>query len=149
MTPTDYVIERQLKPEARRDVIAAIRKNGLTPTAMIDVSDGLSSELLHICKQSGTGVKIYENKLPVDAQTEAVAAEMNMDATMLAMNGGEDYELLFTIPAEQVEIAGKMQEISIIGQITDEPEVYTLIGRNAGSARISAQGWNAYGNGKG
>ena len=145
----DYVIERQLKPEARRDVIAAIRKNGLTPTAMIDVSDGLSSELLHICKQSGTGVKIYENKLPVDAQTEAVAAEMNMDATMLAMNGGEDYELLFTIPAEQVEVAGKMQEISIIGQITNEPEVYTLIGRNAGSARISAQGWNAYGNGKG
>ncbi len=145
----DYVIERQLKPEARRDVIEAIRNSGLTPTAMIDVSDGLSSELLHICKQSGTGVKIYENKLPVDAQTEAVAAEMNMDATMLAMNGGEDYELLFTIPAEQVEVAGKMQEISIIGQITNEPEVYTLIGRNAGSARISAQGWNAYGNGKG
>lgn len=140
----DYVIERQLKPEARRDVIKAIREKKLTPTAMIDISDGLSSEILHICKQSGCGVKIYEGKIPVDAQTEAVAEEMHMDATMMAMNGGEDYELLFTIPAEQVEIAGNMPEISIIGQITDEPEVYTLIGRNAGSARISAQGWNAY-----
>lgn len=140
----DYVIERQLKPEARRDVIKAIREKGLNPTSMIDISDGLSSELLHICKQSGVGVKIYENKLPVDAQTEAVAEELNMDATMVAMNGGEDYELLFTIPADQVEIAGDMPEFAIIGQITDEPEVYTLIGRNAGSARISAQGWNAY-----
>ncbi len=140
----DYVIERQLKPEARRDVIKAIREKGLNPTSMIDISDGLSSELLHICKQSGVGVKIYENKLPVDAQTEAVAEELNMDATMVAMNGGEDYELLFTIPADQVENAGDMPEFAIIGQITDEPEVYTLIGRNAGSARISAQGWNAY-----
>lgn len=140
----DYVIERQLKPEARRDVIKAIREKGLNPTSMIDISDGLSSELLHICKQSGVGVKIYENKLPVDAQTEAVAEELNMDATMVAMNGGEDYELLFTIPADQVENAGDMPEFAIIGQITDEPEAYTLIGRNAGSARISAQGWNAY-----
>lgn len=140
----DYVIERQLKPEARRDVIKAIKEKGLKPTSMIDISDGLSSELLHICKQSGVGVKIYENKLPIDAQTEAVAEELNMDATMVAMNGGEDYELLFTIPADQVEIAGDMPEFAIVGQITDEPEVYTLIGRNAGSARISAQGWNAY-----
>lgn len=139
-----YVIGRQLKPEARRDVIAAIRQKGLTPTSMIDVSDGLSSELLHICKQSGCGVKIYESKLPVDEQTEAVANELHMDPTLIAMNGGEDYELLFTIPAEQVEIAGNMPEISIIGQITNEPGVYTLMGRVAGSTRISAQGWEAY-----
>lgn len=139
----DYVLERQLKPEARRDVIEALKKHQITPTAMIDVSDGLASDILHICKQSGCGVKIYENKLPLDAQTEEVAAELNMDATMIAMNGGEDYELLFTIPAEQVETAGSLQEFSIIGQITNEPEVYTLIGRNAGSVRISAQGWNS------
>lgn len=140
----DYVIGRQLKPEARREVIDMIKQSGLTPTAMIDISDGLSSELLHICKQSGCGVKIYESKLPVDPQTEAVATELNMDATLIAMNGGEDYELLFTIPAEQVEIAGNMAGISIIGQITNEPEVYTLMGRVAGSTRISAQGWEAY-----
>jgi len=144
LTKYDYVIGRQLKPEARREVISMIKESGLTPTAMIDISDGLSSELLHICKQSGCGVKIYESKLPVDEQTEAVATELNMDPTLIAMNGGEDYELLFTIPAEQVEIAGKMAGISIIGQITDEPDIYTLMGRVAGSTRISAQGWEAY-----
>lgn len=139
-----YVIGRQLKPEARRDIISRMKEVGLTPTAMIDISDGLSSELLHICKQSGCGVKIYESKLPVDEQTETVANELHMDPTLIAMNGGEDYELLFTIPADQVEIAGNMQEISIIGQITNEPGVYTLMGRVAGSTRISAQGWEAY-----
>jgi thiamine-monophosphate kinase len=111
---------------------------------MIDISDGLSSEIIHICKQSGCGVKLFEDKLPLDAQTIMVAQELNMEPTLFAMNGGEDYELLFTIPAEQAKMAAQLNEISVIGQITSEPEVYQLMGRHHGSTTISAQGWNAY-----
>jgi thiamine-monophosphate kinase len=140
----DYVIERQLKPEARRDVIKKLAEAGLTPTSMIDISDGLSSEIIHICKQSGCGVKLFEDKIPVDAQTIAVAQELNMEPTLFAMNGGEDYELLFTLPSTEKTKISQVKEISIIGQITDEKEKYVLMGRHHGSTTITAQGWNAY-----
>jgi thiamine-monophosphate kinase len=140
----DYVIERQLKPEARRDVIKKLSEAGLAPTSMIDISDGLSSEIMHICKQSGCGVKLFEDKLPMDAQTIAVAQELNMEPTLFAMNGGEDYELLFTIQAADQAKASQIGAITIIGQITGEKDNYLLMGRHHGSATITAQGWNAY-----
>ncbi len=140
----EYLLERQLKPEARRDIIAALRKAGVKPTAMMDVSDGLSSELLHICKQSGVGCAVYEDKLPIDYQAAALAEEMNLNIVTCALNGGEDYELLFTCNLNDYEKLVPIEDLYIIGHIT-KPEYGTnLIGRNGEELALQAQGWNAF-----
>ncbi len=144
MTGYDYVLERQLKPECRKDVIEAMKKEGIVPSAMIDISDGLSSEIIHICKQSGKGVKLFEEKIPVDVQTMMVAEELNMDTTLLAMNGGEDYELLFTIDPNDEDKINEIEGVSIIGEILEDKEEMKLYGRGEGFTTIQAQGWNAY-----
>ena len=138
----EYILERQLKPEARKDIIEKLAKAGIRPTAMMDISDGLSSELMHICKQSGTGCRIYEEHLPIDYQTAAMAEEFNMSLTTCALNGGEDYELLFTVPISSHE---KMQEISdvrLIGHITKPELGCALITRDGQEFELKAQGWN-------
>lgn len=140
----EYLLERQLKPEARRDVIDEIRKLGITPTAMIDISDGLSSELLHISKQSGTGCRIYEERIPIDYQTAVMAEEMNMNLVTAAMNGGEDYELLFTVPLAQHELVEKMKTARLIGHVTKAELGNYLITRDNAELEIKAQGWNAF-----
>ncbi len=140
----EYLLERQLKPEARRDIIAALRKAGVKPTAMMDVSDGLSSELLHICSQSGVGCAVYEDKLPIDYQAAALAEEMNLNIVTCALNGGEDYELLFTCDINDYEKLVPIEDLYIIGHIT-KPEYGTnLIGRNGEELALRAQGWNAF-----
>ncbi len=144
MSAYDYILERQLKPEARKDIHAALKAAGVVPTSMIDVSDGLSSELMHICTQSECGVKIYEDKIPVDAQTIAFAQEIDMDTTIMALNGGEDYELLFTIQPDDLEKVAQIEGLSIIGNIVEKSEGLILKGRGEGEVEIRAQGWNAY-----
>lgn len=140
----EYILERQLKPEARRDVIEALRAAGIKPTAMMDVSDGLSSELLHICQQSGVGCAIYEDKLPIDYQAAAMAEEMNLNIVTCALNGGEDYELLFTCNLADYEKLVGVEDVYLIGHITSKDTGCTLIGRNGEELPISAQGWNAF-----
>lgn len=140
----EYILERQLKPEARRDVIEALRTAGIKPTAMMDVSDGLSSELLHICQQSGVGCAIYEDKLPIDYQAAAMAEEMNLNIVTCALNGGEDYELLFTCDLADYEKLVGVEDVYLIGHITSKDTGCTLIGRNGEELPISAQGWNAF-----
>jgi thiamine-monophosphate kinase len=144
MSSYDYVLERQLKPEARRDIFEALKSAGVTPTSMIDISDGLSSEILHICKQSACGAKIMEGSLPIDVQTINVAEELSMDPTLLAMNGGEDYELLFTVYPNDAEKLYGIAGISVIGEILPKKEEVRLFGKGEGSTIIQAQGWNAY-----
>lgn len=140
----EYILERQLKPEARRDVIEALRAAGIKPTAMMDVSDGLSSELLHICTQSGVGCSIYEDKLPIDYQAAAMAEEMNLNIVTCALNGGEDYELLFTCDLADYEKLVTIDDVYLIGHITKKETGCTLVGRNGEELPISAQGWNAF-----
>ena len=140
----EYILERQLKPEARRDVIAELRKLGIRPTAMIDISDGLSSELLHIAKQSGTGCRIYEERIPIDYQTAVMADELNMNLVTAAMNGGEDYELLFTVPLSQHELVEQMKTARIIGHVTKPELGNCLVTRDDAEIEIRAQGWNAF-----
>ena len=140
----EYLLERQLKPEPRADVIAALRELGITPTAMMDVSDGLSSELLHICKQSNVGCRIYEDRIPIDYQTAVMAEELNMNLVTAAMNGGEDYELLFTVPLTQHEKVEQMKTARLIGRIT-KPELGAfMVTRDDNELQIRAQGWNAF-----
>ena len=115
----EYVIERQLKPEARKDIIESLERINVVPTSMMDISDGLSSELLHICKQSDVGCRIYEDRLPIDFQTAVMAEEFNMNLTTVALNGGEDYELLFTVPLDLSEVFTNLPGIKVIGHITD------------------------------
>ena len=138
----DYVLERQLKPEARKEIIEQLRKIGVKPTAMIDISDGLSSEVLHICTQSGVGATIYEDKLPIDQQTYDVAREFNLDPSVCALSGGEDYELLFTIKMADYEKVRANLDISLIGHVTDKSEGINLITKGGGSTAIIAQGWD-------
>ncbi len=138
----EYILERQLKPEARRDVIEQLRKNGVQPTAMMDISDGLSSEVMHICKQSKTGCRLYEEHIPLDYQTAVMAEELNMNVTTCALNGGEDYELLFTVPIGDHEKVEKMEGISIIGHITRPEEGCALVTRDGNEFTLKAQGWN-------
>ncbi len=140
----EYIIERQLKPEARRDVIAELRSLGITPTAMIDVSDGLSSELLHICKASGVGCRIYEDRIPIDYQTAVMAEELNMNLVTAAMNGGEDYELLFTVPLSCYEQVQQMKTARLIGHITRQELGAVLQTRDNSEVALRAQGWNAF-----
>lgn len=140
----EYILERQLKPEARRDVIAELKQLGIQPTAMMDVSDGLSSELLHICKDSNVGCRIYEDRIPIDYQTAVMAEELNMNLVTAAMNGGEDYELLFTVPLTDHEKVQKMKSAKLIGRIT-KPELGSyMVTRDDAEIAIRAQGWNAF-----
>ena len=140
----EYLLERQLKPEARRDIVEALRKAGIKPTAMMDVSDGLSSELMHICHQSGVGCAVYEDKLPIDYQAAALAEEMNLNIVTCALNGGEDYELLFTCDLNDYEKLIPIDDIYIIGHITKPEYGMNLIGRNGEEIALKAQGWNAF-----
>lgn len=139
----EYLIERQLKPEARKDVIAELDKAGIIPTSMMDISDGLSSELLHICKQSHTGCRIYEDRIPIDYQTAIMAEELNMNLVTAALNGGEDYELLFTVPLHYHDKVKEMNGIKIIGHMTREELGCAMITRDGESEiALKAQGFN-------
>ena len=140
----EYLLERQLKPEARRDILEGLRKAGVKPTAMMDVSDGLSSELLHICTQSNVGCCIYEDKLPIDFQAASLAEEMNLNIVTCALNGGEDYELLFTCSINDYEKLIPVEDLYIIGHITKPEYGCNLIGRNGEELALKAQGWNAF-----
>lgn len=140
----EYLLERQLKPEARRDIIEQLHKAGIKPTAMMDISDGLSSELLHICTQSNVGCAIYEDKLPIDYQAAALAEEMNLNIVTCALNGGEDYELLFTCSLDYYEKLIPLEDIYLIGHITKAEHGINLIGRNGEEITLQAQGWNAF-----
>jgi thiamine-monophosphate kinase len=140
----DYIVERQLKPEARRDIIDLLKEIEVKPTAMIDVSDGLASEIMHICKQSAKGCSIYEEKIPLDPMTFETAREFNLDPTVCALSGGEDYELLFTIKqADYKKIKFKM-DITIIGHITEPASGCNLITKSGMVHPLKAQGWNAF-----
>ncbi|MBR4547597.1 MAG: thiamine-phosphate kinase [Paludibacteraceae bacterium] len=140
----EYILERQLKPEARKDVIAALKKADIHPTSMMDISDGLSSELLHICSQSKVGCSVYADKLPIDYQSAAMAEEMNLDIVTCALNGGEDYELLFTIDQKDYEKIIPVEDVNIIGYI-QKPELgCNLVGRNGEEIALKAQGFNAF-----
>lgn len=138
----EYLIERQLKPEARKDIIAELDKAGIVPTAMMDISDGLSSELLHICHASNTGCRIYEDRIPIDYQTAIMAEELNMNLVTAAMNGGEDYELLFTVPLHMHDKVKSLPGIKVIGHITKEDLGCAMITRDGNEIPIRAQGWN-------
>ena len=138
----EYLLERQLQPEARGDVIAQLREAGIRPTAMMDVSDGLSSELMHICEQSHCGCRVYEKNIPIDYQTAVQAEEFNMNLTTCAMNGGEDYELLFTVPIGDHEKIEAMEGVRQIGYITKENLGKFLITRDGQEFELKAQGWN-------
>lgn len=139
----EYLLERQLKPEARKDIIEKLREANVLPTAMMDVSDGLSSELLHISKQSHVGCRVYEDRIPIDYQTAVMAEQFNMNLVTAALNGGEDYELLFTVPLTDHEKVSEMEGIKVIGHIT-KPELGNyLVGRDGGEVELKAQGWNS------
>lgn len=140
----EYILERQLKPEARRDVIAQLAEAGIKPTAMMDISDGLSSELLHICKQSSAGCRIYEERIPIDYQTAVMASELNMNLVTAALNGGEDYELLFTVPLADHERIAELSSVRIIGRITKPELGCMLVTRDDNEIELKAQGWNAF-----
>lgn len=138
-----YLVERQLKPEARKDIIHQLREKGLTMTSMIDLSDGLSSDLIHICDSSGLGCRIYADKIPLHKTTEKLADEMRISPFVAALNGGEDYELLFTISLDDFEIISQMQGISVIGHMVDAAEGSNLVLPNETVVPLVAQGWKA------
>lgn len=138
----EYLLERQLKPEARKDIVESLAKEGIKPTSMIDISDGLSSELMHICSQSHTGCRVYEEKIPLDYQTAVMAEELNMNVSTCALNGGEDYELLFTVPITEHEKVSQIEDVHVIGYITKEQLGCALITRDGSEFELKAQGWN-------
>ncbi|WP_289752675.1 thiamine-phosphate kinase [uncultured Duncaniella sp.] len=138
----EYLVERQLKPEARRDIIEELAKAGIVPTAMMDVSDGLSSELLHICKQSNVGCRVYEDRIPIDYQTAIMAEELGMNLVTAALNGGEDYELLFTVPLHYHKQIEKLPGVKLIGHITKADLGCAMITRDGTEIPLRAQGWN-------
>lgn len=138
----EYLLQRQLQTEARGDLIAQFRELGIRPTAMMDISDGLSSELMHICKESGCGCRIYEKNIPIDYQTAVMAEEMNMNVTTCALNGGEDYELLFTVPIGDNEKIQQMDNVKLIGHITRPELGQMLVTRDNQEFELKAQGWN-------
>ena len=138
----EYLLQRQLQTEARGDIIQRLREAGIRPTAMMDVSDGLSSELMHICKQSGVGCRIYEKELPFDYQTAVMAEEMIMNVTTCALNGGEDYELLFTVPIGDLEKVKELSDVRLIGHITEAKYGQLLVTRDNQEFELKAQGWN-------
>ena len=138
----EYLVERQLKPEARRDIIEELAKAGIVPTSMMDISDGLSSELLHICKQSDVGCRVYEDRIPIDYQTAIMAEELGMNLVTAALNGGEDYELLFTVPLHYHEQIEKLPGVKLIGHITKPELGCAMITRDGTEIPLRAQGWN-------
>lgn len=138
----EYLLERQLKPEARKDIIEKLAAANIIPTSMMDISDGLSSELLHICNQSNVGCRVYEEHIPIDYQTAVMAEEFNMNLTTCAMNGGEDYELLFTVPIADHEKVAEMEGVKLIGHITKLELGHALITRDGQEFELKAQGWN-------
>lgn len=140
----EYILQRQLKPEARKDIVELLRDKGIRPTAMMDVSDGLSSELLHIAKASDVGVRVYEDRIPIDYQTALMAEELNMNLVTAALNGGEDYELLFTVPLTDHEKVEKLQGLSVIGYVTKPELGAALVTRDGQELPLRAQGWNAF-----
>ncbi|MBI5220107.1 MAG: thiamine-phosphate kinase [Bacteroidia bacterium] len=140
----EYILERQLKPEARKDIIKLLRDMKIKPTSMIDISDGLSSELIHICRSSKVGCKIYGERIPIDVETGNMADELNLNATTCALNGGEDYELLFTVPVEYHDMVRGNLNFMVIGHITNEKDGMLLIGSGGHVAELKAQGWNAF-----
>ena len=139
----EYLLERQLKPEARKDIVRVLAENDILPTSMIDISDGLSSELLHICTQSGVGCRIYEERIPIDYQTALMAEQFNMNLTTVALNGGEDYELLFTVPLTMHEKMDAIEGVQLIGHICEDSEGTCLIARDGTEIPLVAQGWNS------
>lgn len=140
----EYILERQLKPEARRDIIEALRLHDIHPTSMMDVSDGLSSELLHICKASNVGCRVYEDKIPIDYQTALMAEELNMNLVTAAMNGGEDYELLFTVPLTEHDRVENIKGVRMIGYMTKPELGCAMVSRDDQEFPLKAQGWNAF-----
>tara|TARA_Y100001978_G_C23664155_1_gene420266 strand:- start:117 stop:1148 length:1032 start_codon:yes stop_codon:yes gene_type:complete len=138
----NYVLERQLKPEARKDIIEFLADRKIKPTSMIDISDGLASEIIHLCKQSNVGCQLYEEKLPIDQQTYQTALDFNLNPSTCALNGGEDYELLFTVKQKDFEEISKNAKLTIIGHITNKESGYNLIGHGDTSIPITSQGWN-------
>ena len=138
----EYLLQRQLQTEARGDIIRKLREVGIHPTAMMDISDGLSSELMHICKQSGVGCRIFEKNLPIDYQTAVMAEEMNMNVTTCALNGGEDYELVFTVPIGDHEKIEQLEDVHLIGHITEQKFGHILVSRDNHEFELKAQGWN-------
>ncbi len=139
----DYILQRQLKPEARKDIVKMLAEKGIIPTAMMDISDGLSSELIHICTQSNTGCRIYEDKIPVCYQAVVMAEELNMNIVTCALNGGEDYELVFTVSMDDYEKIVTMEGIGIVGHITTPEKGLFLVGREGEEITLKAQGWNS------
>lgn len=139
----DYILERQLKPEPRRDIIELLKKLGVKPTSMIDVSDGLASDTLHITRSSGLGVRIYDDKLPIDPSTYSTARDFNLDPTTCALNGGEDYELLFTVAQGDFEKIKGNPSLSIIGHMMDAASGFHLVDKQGGLHPLKAQGWDA------
>lgn len=140
----EYILERQLKPEARKDIVVMLKEHGIKPTSMMDVSDGLSSELLHLCKESGTGCRVYEEKIPIDYQTAVMAEEFNMNLVTAAMNGGEDYELVFTVPLIDKDKVEKLKGVTMIGYMTKPELGCALVSPDGKEFSIKAQGWNAF-----
>ena len=138
----EYLLQRQLQTEARGDIIQTLREAGIHPTSMMDISDGLSSELMHICKQSHVGCRIYEKEIPIDYQTAVMAEEMNMNVTTCALNGGEDYELLFTVPIGDLDKVKSLEGVRMIGHITEEKYGQILVTRDNQEFELKAQGWN-------
>ena len=138
----EYLLQRQLKTEARGDIIQKLREAGIRPTAMMDISDGLSSELMHICKQSHVGCRIFEKQIPIDYQTAVMAEELNMNVTTCALNGGEDYELLFTVPIGDHEKIQALEDVKMIGHITKAELGHVLVTRDDQEFELKAQGWN-------
>ncbi|MCK4747006.1 MAG: thiamine-phosphate kinase [Bacteroidales bacterium] len=143
MSGYEYILGRQLKPEPRRDIIESLRENGIVPHAMIDLSDGLSSDLLHICRQSGLGCRIFQDKIPIDEETARAAEEMNIEPFICALNGGEDYELLFTIPLRLHDQVKKIRDVSMIGHITEADAGTKFITGQGSEIELQAQGWNS------
>jgi thiamine-monophosphate kinase len=141
-TGKEYLLERQLKPEARKDIIEELAQKGIRPTSMMDISDGLSSELMHICTQSKVGCRVYEERIPIDYQTAVMAEELNMNVTTCALNGGEDYELLFTVPLTEHDKVAAMKGVKVIGHITKPELGCGLITRDGQEFELKAQGWN-------
>lgn len=140
----DYILKRQLRPEARKDIVQIFKDIKVRPTSMIDISDGLSSEIIHICKQSGKGCKIFEDKVPIDPTTYETAIELNLDPITCALNGGEDYELLFTIDQQDYEKIKGHPDFTAIGHITDQEQDCRLITKSGNEYQLEAQGWKAF-----
>lgn len=144
LDPYSYIVERQLKPEARKDIVKLLKDLKVKPTSMIDISDGLSSEIIHLCKQSAVGAELYEDKIPLDPQVISTCEEFNLDSTTIALNGGEDYELLMTISQEDFPKIKGNPNLTVIGYITDKEKGMHLVTRGETLVPLIAKGWNSF-----